>query len=783
MNNRALFRPIQQTRLIISIAGALSLWSAGTTIAQVATSSPVQPTASPTATPAPAAQSETVDRIVVTAEKREQNIREVPASITAFNDVQLDNLHADDLTDYAAYVPGLQVDSDGAPGRVSIALRGITTLSSGSTVGTYIDETPVGSSGLYAAASTFQLDLLPYDIRRVEILRGPQGTLYGANSIGGLIKYVTMEPSLTEREFHLGGGLSGTENADDPGWDVHAVANIPIVQDRLAVRASYSRNELAGFIDNVANGQKGINDATQQTGHFSLLWKPSDEITVRLDAFGQRIESDNYAVVALDPVTERPLYGDLKNRVDVNEPFKKDIGLISLTVDWDFKWATLTSATSYSDTDTKARQDTTLSYGQFPLLIGAGPAGISAFDAGLTLQKFTQELRLTSGSEGPFLWQLGGFYTHEDANQTQFLTLDQLDGTPYPGLGLLADIALPSTYEEEAVFANASYKFTHWFSLGAGLRYSHNDQTFSQDFNAGAVIPLGKTPGSSSEDIVNFMVTPQFQLWKDGLLYGRIASGYQPGGPNVALPGVPPAVASSTLLSYEAGLKSDYLDHRIIFDITGYHLDWTDIQVPAVVNNIGVLANGGQATSNGVELSLGVRPITGLELGLNGSYTDATFDTDVPALSATAGQRLPNIPQWQGSITADYYFPLWGAHSQPIQPVAADGKDAKTVVAVAGTTQSAGWTGHVGAGLRLVGDRRSTPTAGQDFPLDSYAALDLNADISNDHWTVRVFAKNVTDNRAYQSLGAFTTLVGTIDHLTGVPIQPRTIGVEVDFKF
>ena len=636
MNNRALFRPIQQTRLIISIAGALSLWSAGTTIAQVATSSPVQPTASPTATPAPAAQSETVDRIVVTAEKREQNIREVPASITAFNDVQLDNLHADDLTDYAAYVPGLQVDSDGAPGRVSIALRGITTLSSGSTVGTYIDETPVGSSGLYAAASTFQLDLLPYDIRRVEILRGPQGTLYGANSIGGLIKYVTMEPSLTEREFHLGGGLSGTENADDPGWDVHAVANIPIVQDRLAVRASYSRNELAGFIDNVANGQKDINDATQQTGHFSLLWKPSDEITVRLDAFGQRIESDNYAAVALDPVTERPLYGDLKNRVDVNEPFKKDIGLISLTVDWDFKWATLTSATSYSYTDTKARQDTTLSYGQFPLLIGAGPAGISAFDAGLTLQKFTQELRLTSGSEGPFLWQLGGFYTHEDANQTQFLTLDQLDGTPYPGLGLLADIALPSTYKEEAVFANASYKFTHWFSLGAGLRYSHNDQTFSQDFNAGAVIPLGKTPGSSSEDIVNFMVTPQFQMWKEASSTCESRAAISP--------------AAQTSLFRESHRRSPPLpfsvtkpDLSLITSTTGSYSTsqginlMTDIQVPAVVNNIGVLANGGQATSNGVELSLGVRPITGLELGLNGSYTDATFDMTSPLSARQLG--------------------------------------------------------------------------------------------------------------------------------------------------
>ncbi|MBA3962695.1 MAG: TonB-dependent receptor [Chthoniobacterales bacterium] len=755
--------------------------SAATANAQVAaTATRPSAQASPTPSATPSAEGDTVERIIVTANKREEDVRAVPASITAFDDVELENLHATDLADYAAYIPSLQVNSIGAPGRTTIALRGIAALSSGSTVGTYIDETPVGASGLYQTAVSFQLDLLPYDIRRVEVLRGPQGTLYGANSIGGLIKYVTLDPSLNTREFHVGGGLSGTENAGDPGWDVHAVADLPLVQEHLGVRVSYARNELPGFIDNVANGQQGINAATQQSGHIAVLWKPIEAITVRLSAFGQRIESDNNAIVALDPVTERPLYGDLKNRVDVNEPFKKDIGLIALTVDWDLGWATITSASSYADTTTNARLDVTQSFGQYPLLVGAGPAGLSGFDLGLNLKKFTQELRLTSSADGPFLWQLGGFYTYEDANQTQFAFLNQLDGTPYPGLALLADLSLPSTYEEEAVFANATYKFTHWFSLGAGLRYSHNDQTFSQNFTGGALIPIGITPGSSSEDIVNFLVTPQFQLWKDGLLYGRIATGYQPGGPNVALPGVPPAVASSSLLSYEAGLKSDFVDHRIIFDITGYHLEWTDIQIPAVVNNIGVLANGGQATSNGVELSLAFRPITGLQLGLNGSYTDSTFDNDAPSLSAKAGDRLPNIPQWQGSITADYYRPLWGAHSS--QPIAVDGRDGKTTI-VPGTTQSLGWTGHLGLGVRLVGDRRSTPTAGQSFPLDSYGALDLNADISNDHWTVRVFAKNVTDERAYQNIDGFATLVGTIDHLQGVPIQPRTVGVEVDFKF
>ncbi len=236
--------------------------------------------AEPTPTPTPSGQDETrgvatTDTVTVTANKIEENIREVPSSITAVDTELIDNLHATQLADFAAYVPSLQVNSQGAPGRVTIALRGLAPLTSGSTIGTYIDETPVGSSGLYQSASVFQLDLLPDDISRVEILRGPQGTLYGANTLGGLVKYVTRDPSLGVYEFNLGGGISGVESAGDVGWDVRASGNLPLVKDHLGLRASYARNELPGFINNVVNGQKDINDAmiwartfTTRTGRF-----------------------------------------------------------------------------------------------------------------------------------------------------------------------------------------------------------------------------------------------------------------------------------------------------------------------------------------------------------------------------------------------------------------------------------------------------------------------------------------------------------------------------------
>src|SRR5438874_1828090 len=205
------FRLIQ-LRLMLA-AGALLLLSPGRIGAQAPpstqASSPQPSTASPTPTASPALGTAEAERVVVTAEKREQNIQEVPSSISVVNDVELDNLHATQLTDYAPYVPGFQVNSAGSPGQTIISLRGLADISSGATVATYIDETPMGSSGIYQRADINELDLLPYDIRRVEILRGPQGTLYGANSIGRLIKYVTLDPSLTAEEFHIGGGISG----------------------------------------------------------------------------------------------------------------------------------------------------------------------------------------------------------------------------------------------------------------------------------------------------------------------------------------------------------------------------------------------------------------------------------------------------------------------------------------------------------------------------------------------------------------------------------------------
>lgn len=724
----------------------------------------------------------TLDNLVVTANKREENIREVAASVTVLGEQQLENFSSTQMTDYASYVPGLQVQSNGTPGQSQVSMRGIAAMSSGSTVGTYIDETPIGSNGLYQQATLFALDLFPYDIERIEVLRGPQGTLYGAGAMGGLLKYMTRKPDVSQTEFRIGGGVSDTEGAGDLGWNYRLGMNVPLVQDSLALRASYASNELAGYVDNLVDGRKDINEGKQTSARAAMLWQ-GESASLQFAVMRQEIDSDNNAVIALDAETHEPIAG-LSNYVYVDEPFIKDLDHYALTADWDLGFADFVSATSYSDTHTVITTDQTLAYGEYTLLLELPDPGSAYLTNTLDLKQFTQEFRLTSKSGQAFEWLVGAFYSDEDGDNHQFVGLNELDGTPIPGLTSLGDLMIPSTYEETAVFANGSYKFNDRFKLGAGLRFSRNDQEFSQIVTDGVLLPLGTNDNTSSEDVFTWSITPQFQINPDVMVYAKAATGYQPGGPNILATGLPPVVDSSMLTSYELGMKSSFADNRVLLDLVAYQIDWEDIQVASLVNGISGLVNGGEATSRGIEASLNWRPVEGLSLGLNAAYNDANLDEDFPTIVVPAGpvqaeintglkgDRMPYVPDLTWSITADYYLPLGGD-----------------------------WSANFGGGVRWVDDRTNGTTERQvirllDPPtvlateitepleIDSYYAVDLYAAFSNDHWTLRAYMKNATDERAYSTMNDITSAVtGVTHHTAATPIQPRTIGLEVDYRF
>lgn len=765
-----------------AISFTLALCMAGPALAQQA---PAE-----SAGDAAAADLVTLEEVVVTANKRVENIRDVPSSISVIGEEKIDNFHSTQLSDFQASVPGLAISSNGTPGKTAVSLRGVSALSSSATVGTYLDETPLGSSGVYQAANFFALDLLPYDIQRIEVLRGPQGTLYGASTMGGLIKYVTVEPDLSRTEFRVGGGLSSVKSAGDLGWDARVGANLPLVTDRVGLRVSYARNELPGYIDNSVDGREDINDGDQTSARAALRWQ-EEAFSLDLVAMRQTIDSDNNALVALDPETQKPLFGDLTNSVWVDEPFNKDVDYYSATVNWDMGWADFVSATGYSETNSTIRQDTTVQFGEVAnLLLGLPEPGASNFDIGLDLDKFTQEFRLVSKANGSFEWMAGVFYTKEDAVQTQLAQLYQLDGSPLPApfdsiAGTLTLLTIPSTYEETAFFANGSYKFNDVFKIDAGIRYAENDQDFSQNVTEGILLDIGTTSNSSSENVFTWSVSPQVKLSEEAMIYARVATGYQPGGPNVLVQGLPSQVDSSTLTNYELGLKSQLFDNRLLFDLTGFYIDWEDIQVATVVNGISGLVNAGKARSTGIELSTVFHATDRLDLGLNGAYTDSKLDENFPVISVPqgpflvqitsglAGDSLPYVPEWSWSGTADYTVPL-----------------------------NSDWTAHFGGALRFVDETENSTTNVENIfnatttpptllvstrtePLrvDDYWSLDLNAYVANDNWTFRAYVKNVTDERAYQRINDVTALSGGVNNLAAAPIQPRTVGIEVDYRF
>ena len=767
-------RPWYRSPLSIAIAATLACAAAVPALAQES----------------PGADASTLDAVVVTANKRVENVREVGASISVIGEREMENLGASSLSDYSALIPGMQVQNAGSPGLTSVSLRGISALSSGATVATYIDEVPLGSSGIYQAATAFMLDLLPYDLSRVEVLRGPQGTLYGAGAIGGLLKYVTREPDLSGEEFRVGLGLRSVQDGGSD-WNARVGASVPLVEDRLGLRMSFARNGLPGYVDNAVDGREDVN-GSEQIGARAALWWDGDAFDLDLSVLHQRIHTDDRASVALDPDTLAPLSGDFAARTWQRQPFSKDLTLAALSLDWDLGWADFVSATGGSETSTLNLIDSTIQFGEVTnLLLGLPDPGSSYVRYAFDLDKVTQEFRLASKSGGPFEWMVGVFYTKEEALQGQFAWLGQLDGSPLPSpydslFGTLALLEMPSTYEELALFANGSWRIGERFKLDAGVRQARNEQWFSQNTSAGILVPLGDNPGESSEDVFTWSLSPQFQLGEDVMLYARAATGYQPGGPNVALPGMPPSVDSSMLSSYEVGLKSQFADRRVLFDIAVYRIDWDDIQVGVSFGGIGGLVNGGEASSEGVELSTRFRATGGLTFGLNGAYSKARLkndfepsvvpqgDFDVILFGGLAGDRIPYVPKLSWTATAEYAF--------------ATGN---------------GFNGQVGAALRWVGDRtngtteRLRVTAPDDpgtilvpdddsppLTLDSYRALDLYAGIGRGAWEVRAYVGNVTGEDGWSSAALISNeLTGAPVQVSAVPIQPRTFGLEFDFRF
>jgi len=363
-----------------------------------------QPGAAAAAQPSSVQSAGDQNAIIITAQKRTQRLIDVPQSVSVISGDSLEKQHAQRLSDYLTRIPSANVVENQA-GNSRIVLRGINAGGVGATVATYIDEAPFGSATGLADGAILAPDIDPFDLSRVEVLRGPQGTLYGANSLGGLVKFVTVTPSMNGFDAAAEVGAENVSHGD-MGWWARAAGNVPLSSNAAFRLTGFYRRD-PGFIDDPNHG-RDVNDGNTYGGRFSIYVTPTERLSVRGSVLLQNIRSNGTNMVDLDPVTFDPVYGSLKHQRLIDEPNNIDYRLYNTTIDYNFGSVGLVSATSFGTLDQQQIEDASSVYG--PLLTGGLHIPLGAgVDQGMTQRRFTQEVRLTSTGPSPLEWTVGGF--------------------------------------------------------------------------------------------------------------------------------------------------------------------------------------------------------------------------------------------------------------------------------------------------------------------------------------------------------------------------------------
>jgi outer membrane receptor protein involved in Fe transport len=710
-----------------------------------------------------AADDRTIEEVIVTAQKRAQALIDVPQSVSVVDGGVLERQQATNFQDYLKLVPGLQL-SQTTPGQGRLVMRGINTGGVASTVAVYVDETPFGSSSGLVNGAVLAADFDTFDMQRVEVLRGPQGTLYGASSLGGVLKFVPNPPQTDSTEARV---RVSTENVEggEMGYSGTGMLNVPL-SETFALRATGYYRDVGGFIDSIGTAgsdrEEDINGSTSYGGRLSALWAPSDAFTARLTASLQKIRNDAGGDIESDPNTLKTLHGGPTQSQFVPEFSDFDYRVYNATLDWDLGFATLTSATSYNELEEPFRSDLTSQFSA--LLIGAFgfPPHELLQNQTTKYDKVTQEFRLASPSNDKFEWLLGAYYTKEKGDILQHIQA-VAPGTLTPlQLGQLGDATLHSTYEEIAGFVSGTIHFGDSFDLTLGGRYSTNDQDAHQ-VSGGALAGLPQDlTAHSSEDVFTYSVAPKWKLDEHKSLYIRVATGFRPGGPNVVPPPplapstVPRVYDSDSLTSYEAGLKVESADRAYSLDLALFHIDWKDIQLFAQVNGFGVNVNGGDAASYGFEFTGSAYLADGFNVSLNGALTDTHLIDDTPALSGgKAGDPLPFTPEWSASLNANYE---WSVGAQAMA--------------------------YIGGSLRHLSDQTGSynqafrTAHGRQRTVESYDVVDLQTGVDFGRWTLELYGKNLTDEDGKTSTGA----VGSIPQGRTAHGRDPTADVRVDHR-
>lgn len=689
--------------------------------------------------------------IIVTAQKRTEREQDVPASISVLSGSQLEDEGVAQLSDYAKQVPGLSLFGNSGPGQGEVVLRGISSgYGSSALVGVYLDDVPMRPSSPNSNVSVLGFGFDPdlADIERIEVLEGPQSTLYGASSMGGVLKFVTKQPDMNSSEGSV--RVDGSQvDGGGAGYGVRGSINIPIVPDTVGLRAAAFYRDDPGFVDNKFYGLQDVNHDSVKGVRLSLRVNLSDDLQTTLSGIAQNIDGLGQNLVYLNPATLQPALGGLSYSSAFNQGVTVANRSLSDTTTLNVHFATLTNVASYATVVGRQAQDYT-SYGSL-VALPSNLLVVTPYTA--STRRFSDELRLLS-SPGRFEWLLGAFYTHEkDPDYFPSIATNSV-GVPLPRSSPNYNVYTYSNapiFDEKAIFGDGTFHITDHIEGTVGARYSVNHQSFDYTGTGLLAGPSGiGGQGESRGSATTYLGTMSYKPTSETSVYVRAASAYRPGAPNILAPfqvtaGAPLSFGPDKLWNYEAGVKGSVWDRHITYSADVYHMVWTDIQLNVYIDGGTVVANAASAKSDGAEASLQLA-IEGLTLNLNAAYTDAKLTSNIPApISAANGDPLPYAPKVTAATVVDYRF-----------------------AALKGVVPRAGLT------YAYHGSEDTAFTTGTGAKLPSYETLDLRSGVDWSRYSLIARIENVTNR--YALTDAEVTLAGGTP-LGGIAIRPRTFGI------
>jgi outer membrane receptor protein involved in Fe transport len=578
----------------------------------------------------------TLQEVVVTAQKREERLIDVPISIAVATGDELKMRRITSLEDLPQVVPDLAYNNIG--NNHYFEIRGISNLiGNAPLVGIYIDEADVTLGG---AAAT-QVNPTLYDLERVEVLRGPQGTLYGEGSAGGTIRFVTRNPELNRFSFAADVAALFTEHGS-PSQRINAVANIPLIEDQLGVRIVGTFEHDGGWIDQPAAGQKDINGRDLTNVRLKGLWKITPEFTASALAVINRSES---GIDATDP--GNPYAWTQAFNLTATPRAKNDQNLFNLTLAYDFSHARILNTTTYMKVEAPWTNQATR-YQFTP------PGTTPPFDYYAPIQVttdhvLTDELRLTSVGTGPWQWTVGGFYRrYRDSTSIPFNYFD-LPGPPGSPLPDPYAFGPETLYKSKSAFLDTSYRLWDRLTLGVGVRYFSDHQDFTDH------IALTQQSGKFSS--TDPRVYAQYKLSPDFNVYASAAKGFRSGGFNAA---GQPAYGPESVWTYELGAKSAMLDGRLTADASVFWSKYTDYQTFGISDastGENFIADVGSARIKGIEWDLSYRPVKQLRFDVRGDYLNARFTAiNAESTNYAVGDPLDLVPRYQITASAQYDY-------------------------------------------------------------------------------------------------------------------------------